>query len=532
MRTKLLLTILPTLLLITVNAQITFQKTFGFYGLGASVQQTADGGYIITGLTNLGANVFLIKTNSNGDTLWTKTFGGTAGDGGSSVQQTADGGYIITGWTNNFGAGGFDVYLIKTDLNGDTLWTKAYGGTGGDEGTYVQKTSDGGYVITGSTTSFSAGGYDVYLIKTDSIGDTLWTRSFGGTSDDLGTSVHQVADGGYMIVGNTKSFGAGYKDVYVIKTNSNGDTLWTKTYGGSSQDYTGYFGPAGQPTTDGGFIITGTTISYGAGGGDIFLIKINSLGDVLWSKTYGGTFGEEGKSVQQTLDGGFIIVGKTLSFRPETADRDIYLVKTDAMGDTMWTRVFGDTSLEDYEDGFAVSQTDDGGYIITGRSYGFGSQSDVYMIKIDSNGHSGGCYEYSMNTIVGNAAFEIGSGAIVGSGGFISSPATIVGNPTFDDSILCTSFVSIKEKSKTLMNVHIYPNPSNNQITIEINSTLKEPAALKIINLLGEEVYCQPIPTTNNSYRQQLNVSNYGKGIYLLTLSTSVGLRTQKIVIQ
>ena len=187
------------------QAQPTFQKTFGSqnYDGGASVQQTSDGGYIVLGSTVPFA--YLLKTDSKGDTLWTKTYGGSGSDYGASVQQTVDGGYIIVG-TTNFGAGSTDVYLIKTDVNGDPLWTKAYGGTGVEQGMYVQETSDGGYIITGFTISFGAGGSDVYLIKTDSIGDTLWTRTFGGTSDDYGHSVYQATDGGYVIVGYTNSF--------------------------------------------------------------------------------------------------------------------------------------------------------------------------------------------------------------------------------------------------------------------------------------------------------------------------------------
>jgi len=218
-----------------VSAQTSWWRTYGGTNQdwGYSVQQTADGGYIVAGATkSYGAGneaVYLIKTNASGDTLWTRTYGGASADCGYSVQQTSDGGYIITGYTYSFGAGAPDsanVYLIKTDTSGDTLWTRTYSGTGNDYGRSVQQTADGGYIIAGYTHYFGMGPPDstnVYLIKTDASGDTLWTKTYGGTSPDFGYSVQQTADGGYVIAGYTASFGAGDDDVYLIKTDSLGN---------------------------------------------------------------------------------------------------------------------------------------------------------------------------------------------------------------------------------------------------------------------------------------------------------------------
>jgi len=309
------------------------------------------------------------------DTLWTKTYGGADKDYGYSVQQTSDGGFIITGYTESFGAGGYDVYLIKADSSGDTLWTKTYGGANDDYGRSVRQTSDGGFLITGGTYPFGAGAYDVYLIKADSSGDTLWTKTYGGTDTDIGESVQQTSDGGYIIAGYTHSFGAGENDVYLIKADSSGDTLWTKTYGGADADY----GYSVQQTSDGGYIIAGGTISFGAGESDVYLIKADSSGDTLWTKTYGGADADYGYSVQQTSDGGYIIAGGTISFG--AGESDVYIIKADSSGDALWTKTYGGT---DYDNGHSVQQTSDGGYIIAGRTESFGAGSrDVYLIKTE-----------------------------------------------------------------------------------------------------------------------------------------------------
>jgi len=375
-----------TLLLVSLsNAQQRWERNYGgmLYDDGYSVRQTSDGGYIVAGETSsFGAgshDVYLIKTNASGGSLWTRTYGGTDYDYALSVQLTSDGGYILAGGTYSFGAGGDDVYLLKINATGDTLWTRTYGGMSHEYGSSVQQTSDGGYILAGTTFSFGSGNGDVYLIKTNAAGDTLWTRTYGGTNEENGASIQQTSDGGYIIAGFTYSFGAGSYDVYLIKTDAMGDTLWTRTYGGHGGDG----GFSVQQTTDGGFIIVGSTNSFG-NSDQVYLIKTNSSGDTLWTKTFGGMRGDYGQSVQQTFDTGYFICGSTSSFGDTLSD--VYLIKTDANGDTLWTRTYGGTNW-DYSR--SVKQTSDGGYIITGGTWSFGDSIQVYLIKTDANGNVG-----------------------------------------------------------------------------------------------------------------------------------------------
>ncbi len=364
---------------IKIEITIAWTKTFGGSAsdYGYSVQQTKDGGYIITG--NKGGDVYLIKTDAYGETSWTKTFGGSASDVGRSVQQTMDDGYIISGFTGSYGAGGYDVYLIKTDASGNEQWYKAFGGSSDDGSFTVQQTTDGGYIMTGYTQSYGAGEDDVYLIKTDANGNQTWDKTIGGSAFDLAYSIQPTTDGGYIITGFTRSYGAGNRDVYLIKTDANGDTSWTKTFGGTASDRAFSV----QQTTDGGYIMTGSTLSYGAGGYDVYLIKTDANGNQTWSKTYGGLSDDAGYAVQQTTDGGYIITGYTVSY--SVGGGDVYLIKTDESGNQTWYKTFGGT--ED-EEGYSVQQTTDGGFIITGstQSYGAGDR-DVYLIKTDANGN-------------------------------------------------------------------------------------------------------------------------------------------------
>jgi hypothetical protein len=369
--------LLAFLFVLPAFSQQRWERNYGGTGIeeGYSVQQTADTGYIVAGTTSSYGNytqVYLLKTNPAGDTLWTKNYGGMWQDWGSSVQQTSDGGYIVLGSNDSP-----QFYLIKTNATGVTLWTRTYGWQNWAEGRSVRQTADGGYIIAGSTYLDSRYTDQFFLVKTNSSGDTLWTRIYGGSNLERGDYVQQTFDGGYIAAGMTWSFG-NQQQVYLIRCDAFGDTLWTRTYGGANWEW----GHSVQQTSDTGYIIAAGTSSFGKGC-QVYLIKTNASGDTLWTRTYGGPGYDEGWSVQQTTDGGYIVAGETRSF----GDSDqVYLIKTNASGDTLWARTFGGADV-DY--GFCTQQTLDGGYIIAGSTTSFGDSSQVYLIKTDANGNVG-----------------------------------------------------------------------------------------------------------------------------------------------
>jgi len=369
------------LLILIALPMIGFGQTWErFYGdnniadeYGYCVRQTTDGGYIVTGFesssgslgsgTNM-ANVWLIKTDINGDTIWTKKFRGAAVNGGYSVQQTTDGGYIISGYTEDLGVNG-DVLLIKTDGNGQIQWLKNFGGNGSDYGYSVQQTTDGGFIISSG----------MYLIKTDANGDSIWTKT-----GVYGNSVQQTTDGGFIISNG----------MYLIKTDTNGDSIWTKT---------GVYGNSVQQTNDGGYIVAGgasttTNNPFGTPNGEVYLIKTDSNGDSIWTKKFGGIGDDIGYCVQQTTDGGYIICGGKQVQENNGAFSDVYLLKTDASGNEQWSKTFG----SDYADvGRFVQQTSDGGYIITGNFWGDIDQNEIYLIKTDGNGNVTSTFNIPIN---------------------------------------------------------------------------------------------------------------------------------------
>ncbi len=364
---------------VSAQPDVLWEQSYGgyYYDYAASVLQTDDGGYVLAGSYShdeYNVDMWLVKTDEIGDTLWTRTFGGLNYDACHGMEQTADGGYILVGQTFTFGGGCDDVWLIKTDSDGDSTWSAVYGGGLWDRGLSVQQTIDGGYIIVGETKSFGSGDWDLYLIKTNSHGDTTWTRTHGGSGIDAGEYVRQTDDGGYIITGYTESY-SDARDVWLLKTDADGDSAWSKTFGGSLWDV----GECVRQTADGGFIITGKTESFSSGMSDVWLIKTESDGDSSWSSVFGGDNTDKSYCVQEIVGDGYIIAGLTWSYGE--GGSDAWVIRVSQSGELLWDLIWGGISNDD---GGSIISTDDDGFAFVGmtESYGTG-ESDLCLVKLD-----------------------------------------------------------------------------------------------------------------------------------------------------
>ena len=345
-----------------------------------AIQQTSDGGYIVAGYTesfgNGGADAWVIRLDKDGNKVWDKTFGGAKSDVANAIQQTFDGGYIVAGYTESFGNGGTDVWVIKLDKDGNKVWDKTFGGEKGDIANSIQQTSDGGYIVAGYTESFGNGGADAWVIRLDKDGNKLWDKTFGGEKGDVANSIQQTSDGGYIVAGYTESFGNGGADAWVIKLDKDGNKVWDKTFGGLADDVASSI----LQITDGGFIIAGYMV-FPFLGMDVWVIRLDKDGNMVWNKTFGGTKADNARSIQQTKDGGFVVAGFSESFGKGTLDA--WVIKLDKDGNKEWDKTFGG---KDWDVAKSIQQTKDGGYIIAGFTESFGAGGrDGWVIKLEKD---------------------------------------------------------------------------------------------------------------------------------------------------
>jgi len=359
--------------------------------LSASVLQTPDGSFVFAGSTDSNGttslDAWLVKVDSAGDLVWSSVFGGSGDEAAYSVQETSDGGFIMAGYTTSYGSGGYDSWLVKTDAGGAYQWDATFGGAGLDLAYTVTQLPDGGYALAGYTASSGAGGYDIHLVRTDGSGGLIWEEFYGGSQDDIAYSLAHTADGGYIITGYTSSQGPGPYNLWLLKTDSTGTMEWNKVLGGSE----GEIGREVRQTADGGYIITGYTGTWGAGLSDLWLVRTDNAGTVIWDSYFGGTQWDEGLSVVETWDGGFAVTGYTDTDGPVTAiGYDLWILKTDSAGIEEWEIIL-DNGNDSY--GQALAQTSDNGYIIAGYSWMEASGADdfdVWLIRLDAETGIGG----------------------------------------------------------------------------------------------------------------------------------------------
>ena len=319
---------------------------------------------------------------------WSITLGGEGDDFAHAAIQVSDGGYVVTGETGSAGAGGQDVWLVKLDADGNEQWARTFGGPLDDIGYDVQQTTDGGYIVAGETHSFGSGSAsksDYWLIKTNAMGQEEWSQTYGNielrgarnlTTSDVAHGVKQTSDFGYIVAGSTETGLS--QDIWLVKTDPAGDLLWDSQIGGDLDDKA--YGVL--ETADGGYVAAGKTDSFGAGGSDYWLIKTDSTGAEQWTNTFGGEYNDEARAVVQTIDGGYALGGFSWSFGAGLSD--FWLVKTDASGQQEWDRSYGGVPRDAAH---SLQQTDDGGYVMAGWSESFPGGDHFWVVKVGPFGN-------------------------------------------------------------------------------------------------------------------------------------------------
>jgi len=388
------------LLCIAFTGVILFNSSFSFsqsftcnyggpgFSEGHDLAQCPDGGFIITGLTkcfgNDSGNIYLIKTDMNGVMQWQQIHGCDSLDGGNSVVTCPDGGYFIAGHTECWGAGDCDGFAMKTDSRGDSVWMNTYGNIYDDVAYDGILSNDGGYVMTGLTIGFGFGEADVYLCKFDENGKRIWVQRYGGPREDIGWSVRQTPDNGYIIAGYTTSF---TKDstcqIYLIKTDQDGNLQWQKTYGDSdSTDYRGY---RVRLTPDGGYAVVGYYGNFNTNANSL-LLKTDANGNMQWMKQYNSTepyFLAVGLAT--TTDSGFVLTGETLG--PGDSSSNALLLKVDKEGNTQWMRKIGKPGFDYYANN--VIQLANGNYAFIGTEQtDLSGEYDFLLMVFNSTGQT------------------------------------------------------------------------------------------------------------------------------------------------
>jgi len=491
-----------------ISQTVTFQKTYGgsIGDMCNSIKQTSDGGYIMAGsatITGFGSpDILVARFDANGDSLWFRKYGGVNDESGACIEQLPDGDFIVAGIAN-----GSYIYLLKLDMNGDTLWTKSYAG---GKASSISLTDDGGFVVAGGT------GTNAFLLKTDSLGNSQWIKEYGGTSKDEFIALKPTLDGGYILAGFTGSYGAGQSDGYLVKTDSSGNMLWSKTYGGSSVD----FFQGAIETSDRGFLITGSTSNFGAGLNQfVYVIRTDSIGDTLWTKTYSYHVSHSIKVIQ-TVDGGFLIVGDG-----GNNIVNAFLLKIDLNGNVQWSNMYGGNTGT-Y--GYAIDLTSDGGFIMGGTSANSANYADVYLVKTDSLGISG-CKETAATVVTGNTSTIIYNSPTI----TISSPIALTSyivttsNPTYSMNVLCST-AEVVNYNNNDFSFSVFPNPSNGNFTINTNLVSFEAANIQFYNLIGELIHTSSFRTGHAS---DFNLGQLDEGIYIASINIEQKIYFSKIII-
>ena len=472
--------------------------------------------------------LLLIVAISNAQLInFQKIYSGSSYDYGFSVKQYKDSTYYIFGNTSSFGSGNTDIIVIKTNKYGIPLWQKTYGGPGIDNGTFAEKTNDNCFLITGFTNNTADTSYDVLLIKIDTLGNKIWEKHYGGRDWDMGYCVLQASDLNYYIAGRTNSFGNKNSNFYLIKTDVNGDTIFTKTFGGDSIDVAKSI----IENKNGDILILGYSNSIGANGYKFYLVTVDKNGNILKEKIYGDKYNNYANSIVQTIDGGYVLAG--YSKLPNRSCDNYYYVKIDANEDSLWS--FNEYVHTQEEMFNYVLNCYKGDFACVGnRGYNSAGANDmmVYVFNrwwIDGKLYGGLKDDYGVY-----ATMTLDSGyAVVGSSeSFNTSYSSIylVKTGKIFDCSAAASIVTLdvinNKNSENSFNV--YPNPNNGKFKFKLNAVNNNEKIVSIYNVEGALIF----RINEQSNDLNIDISDFKSGLYFITINSDEKIFNAKVIKQ
>lgn len=494
---------------------------------GMSLFTTSGGGVFLTGYAShygqSATNMYVVNFASNGDTLWTRTLGGPSWDYGFDGIETTDGGFLAVGSVQSYGTFVHDFYAVRFNSQGDTLWTRVIDGVGdnrNDEALAVVETPDGGFAIAGY--SYVIGGFhqNAYVVKLDSSGNIMWTRIVGGGQGDKAEDIIVTADSGLVVVGGSLSYSVANTDMYVFKLNKDGDLLWTRTVGGSRSDYA----YAVAETADGHLIVGGATNSYGEGAvgfleaTDAYVVMLDAFGDTVWTRTIGGDNYEQIHDIIVTSDNHILAAGYSQTYGQ--GFMDAYVIKMNLQGDLIWAKTYGNSNANM---GFALTEVSHGKYLLAGRTHYAAYGRDVFLAWFDADGYS--CCLSGNGGIV-NSGGILGSGGIVGTGGAIIDSGGEIGH-FFSKDTLCLGFTDIRIKH-THTSIEVFPNPASDVVNISIATDNNVPFKISMFTVLGQKLWQESISPLKLYSK---DISKMKSGIYIIKIQYKQEVYTQKIIV-
>lgn len=532
---KKLLTLLFISLSLFSNAQFNFQHLYGGvnHERGQTLLETFDNRFVFNGATTSygqgSADAILIKNNNEGQIIWSKVYGMTDYDNSEYAIETYDFGYLGVGRSNVIpGSGTTDAWIFKTDSAGSLQWSKAFGNAGTNDA-FIQaiRTADNGYTFIGNTRSIGVGSDDVFMVHTNANGDTIFTRTYGSPESESGLSVFQTADGGYVICGRQQTFpnGLAESDGVIIRTDVNGDLLWANLYGDTMWEE--FESIAELP--NGRLVLSGSTVSFGEGNYDILMMMTDNMGVPIAAYSYGGVKGDASYSIIVNPDYTLAISGYTDSFGYGHSlmgddSTNIFLLKTDTTGAVLWMMAYGD-GLQD--EAFRSAKCSDGGYMISGFTvnYTFQDSTQMLFIKTDSAGFSG-CHEEIVSPATAsdtmdfrNAGFIQNSGVVVTVLSVTEATITTVNN----DACL---FAAIDGKVTLPQDmINVFPVPFRNEINVDLEKLSGSNYTVSLVNSNGQIIFSEKY-----SPSMKIKTENLASGFYCVVVSGNDGVVVKKIL--